>query len=136
MSDTLIFGLVLSFFVLIVIFIIVNNYKRKQSSWTGVVIDKGFDEHIVNNTMTTSRSPRNNSAGSNIKIGNISIGGMSNRNQSHVSFKYYIVIKTQEDKELKWSISEGLYEKINLGDTLNKPSGTMIPLIVSVGDNN
>lgn len=104
-------------FLCMLAFFAISFYQRKSMVWTGIVIDKGFDEHT-----------QSNDNGGGIQIGkSLRIGGNV---QNYVSRKYYIRVKTDVGQELKWNISEGLYGVINIGDRLAKDAGTQIPRVV------
>jgi ABC-type Na+ efflux pump permease subunit len=126
MSEKLILFVILGVIALVFVLVSMNHFKKKSSSWKGVVIDKGTREKVRNNTTN-----RNNSVGPNITIGKVSIGGLTNSNQRHVSISYFVVVKTDQGKEINWGISEGLYEKIKVGDEIEKTAGTMTPSIIS-----
>ena len=117
MSETLIFILIAVIVIGFIGFSLFRSHKQKNSSWSGTVIDKGYDEHVRSNQRR--RQP-------GLRVGGIGIG---NINQQHVSVKYYIRVETLAGGELKWPVSEGLYQQINIGDKLSKESGTKIPRI-------
>lgn len=104
-------------FIAVFVWLIVNYFKKRSMQWTGTVIDKGYNERV--------RSTGNR--GSGLKIGGVAVS--HNRGQ-HVSLDYYIVVKIEGEKELRWSVSEGMYQRINIGDKLSKNSGTMIPQVI------
>ncbi len=114
--DYVIIGVVL-FFAVLFIWLIISHFKKRSTQWTGTVIDKGYTERVQ-----TTGSRR----------GGLKIGGtaISHGGGQHVSLNYYIVVKIDGEKELRWSISEGLYQRISIGDKLSKDSGTMIPRVV------
>lgn len=82
----------------------------------GQVIDKDIIEN-VNNSM-----PVNNQPG-------IHIGGPIGYN--NVTHNYIVKVQTTDGKIKTWSISEGKYEIIKIGDRVVKPKGTTNLQIVS-----
>ncbi len=113
---------VVSLFAVVFIWLIINYFKKRSMQWTGAVIDKGYTERVHS---TRGR-------GNSLKVGGIAIN--QDRGQ-HVSLNYYIVVQVDGGKELRWSVSEGLYQTINVGDKLSKDSGTMIPRVVEAVHN-
>ncbi len=103
------------------LFAIVQYFKRKGMSWSGVVIDKSFTETQVSNS--NSRS-----SGSTLSVGGFGVN-LGQRPQA-VNITYYLVVKTDDGKELRWNVGEGLYGTINIGDRLRKSPGSMTPEVV------
>jgi len=123
MSNSTIGILVIAVLVIVIGFVIIQYFRRRSAKWAGSVIDKGFTEHVDRDTV----SNRSSQSGSSLKIGGLTIGG--NMQQRHVTRSYYIRVQTDEGKEIKWPVSEGLYETIKIGDRLTKEPGTQIPRI-------
>lgn len=99
---------------------IIAKKKRKDSTWTGVVIDKDILESIHNQNGTNQNSG-----------GLISFNfGNRSGNRSSVVHSYTIKVKTDAGEEFNWPVSNGFYEQVNIGDQLSKPAGTELPNIV------
>lgn len=128
MSDTLIIIIILAAFGLTGAWLLIRFIRRRTSSWRGTVIDKDFREHI----RTASRS-RNQPMGTGpaINIGGMRIGNPLQVNQSHMTMQYFAIVQLDTGKEIRWPISESLYQQINVGDVLVKPSGSTVPRIES-----
>ena len=118
MSNTVTTTLIIVVVVAGVLWAIITKILRRSESWTGTIIDKGFSDNVHSNMRNTSM----NGNGTNISIGGISMG-----QQQYVTQSYYIVVKTDTGKEIRWPISEGLYNQFTIGDKLQKDSGTEIP---------
>lgn len=110
--------------VIVLILIFLNYKKKKDSSWSGTVIDKNIQE-IVNQNPNNYGSSFGNQ---NNKAINISLGGLNQ--QQAVTHKYLVTIQTTNGQQINWDISSGMYEQISIGDELSKASGTMTPQII------
>ena len=106
-------------------FMIIQNFRRKGMQWSGVVIDKNSSENISRSQPTVMNNQ------SSLTLGSIRIGGSDFQPQQRINLQYYIIVKTDDGKELRWNVSEGLYQTLNIGDKLKKDSGTMIPEVVA-----
>jgi len=71
--------------------------KSKNSSWKGEVIDKKHKE----------------------------IRDSDDHNK--MNHFYYLVVKTEEGKEMKVGLSHELWDKFVIGDKLEKPKGKLFP---------
>jgi regulatory protein YycI of two-component signal transduction system YycFG len=125
MNESLIIILFIGVFGAIGVALVVQHFKRKGSEWSGTVIDKDVHENVRNNT-TSRHSNLDNRSGVQLGTGGPRFGM---QNQSHVTLSYSIRVNTSDGKEIKWPISEGLYQQIDIGDQLQKDSGTKIPRI-------
>ncbi len=114
----------------VIVFFAMRHSKMKSSAWRGTVVDKGTREHVRNNSVSR-RNTQQNAPRPTLTIGNVSIGQAQVGNLAHISVTYYVVVKTEEGNELYWNISEGLYEKVQIGDILEKSSGSLIPMITT-----
>lgn len=106
------------------IYATVSHFKRKGMQWSGVVLDKGSRE-----IKSVDRSPREKQ--SSLSVGGFTFGGGTAPAQQTVTYSYFIVVKTDAQEEIKWDISEGLYEVIKVGDRVKKDSGAMTPQIIN-----
>jgi hypothetical protein len=114
MQNNLVPVIIVAILVIGGVFAIAQYFRRKGMQWSGIVIDKGYTE-------STNISNRNFQNGPTTII----LGAQ------RPNLKYYIVVKTNEGKELRWNVSEGLYQTFNIGDALQKNSGTLIPEVVT-----
>ena len=131
--ENIIILIILGIAVLVFIGLGVNYLKKRSSKWNAVVVDKDFREQVRNHN--NRRPMRNNGIGAAINIGpqGVSIGN----NNRHVTVNYFAILKSEEGKEFKWRISEGMYEKIQIGDKVEKQSGSMtLNIIESATPNN
>jgi hypothetical protein len=90
-------------------YVIYAKHKRKSVAWTGTVIDKSVSE--------TATTPTNNNQ-SGITIGS---------NQNAVNRSYSLRIKSELGEEFEWSVGEGFYASVQVGDKLTKQPGTETP---------
>ncbi len=130
MSENIIIFVVLGIFALVFVGIGINYFKKRSSEWKATVIDKDYSEQVRNhNTVNRGNFP-NRGAGPSINIGSrgISIGAANQRN---LSINYFVKLKSEQGKEFRWKISEAMYEKIQIGDTLEKKPGTTVPTIIA-----
>lgn len=100
-------GLIIALFVGIVALVVGLYLRRRNMTFEGTVTDKDVREEMVSNPNQSQVS------GISISTNN---GGMR-----HV---YTIKVQTTSGKNLSWQVSEGKYQIINIGDTVNKRSGT------------
>ena len=103
-----------------------QHRKRKNAQWSGTVIDKDTKKEYIHNTRHSRRNRRR--GGSGIGLAGAVLAGNSMR-RGNYTLKYYIFVKTDEGEEIKWEVSDGLYEEVNIGDQLKKEPGTTIPEI-------
>ena len=99
------------------LFLIINYFRKRATEWIGIVIDKGTTQSY--RTTSVRRSPR-------VNVGPFSLG----QNNRHININYYVVVETDSGKEIRWNISEGLYEVVKVGDKLKKDKGTTIPRVI------
>lgn len=92
-----------------IVYIIYAKVKRKGASWVGTVVDKNVTE-------SASSSVNDNASG--LVIGN----------RNAVNRSYTIRIKSDSGEEFSWPVGEGFYESTNVGDRLQKDSGTETPV--------
>lgn len=90
-------------------YIIFSKYKRKGATWVGTVIDKKVSEF-------TSGPTDNNSSG-------IVFGGSRNA----INRDYSLRMRADTGEEFDWSVGEGFYATVNVGDRLSKASGSETP---------
>lgn len=96
---------------------IVQKVKRRGAQWTGTVIDKSMSEDMVRDSL----HDRNDNQGLNIRLGNTNA----------VKRTYQLRIRDTAGKEFGWQVGEGVYQSVNVGDTLQKQPGTETPTVVS-----
>jgi hypothetical protein len=95
-------------------FAIYSFFHRRDESFTGIVIDKDIIENQVNNNMQMGRP--------GVNIGAVPI--MGNGLGGGIRHTYRIKVKTDVGKEIHYTISEGMYEIIKIGDHVSKAHGT------------
>jgi len=105
------YGIVIFIAILAVVLgiIVYSNVKRKGESFEGVVTDKDI---IETQQMNDTSTPGANG----INIGNYGNGG--------IRHSYRIKVKDDSGKDIKYSISAGMYEIIKIGDRVSKAKGT------------
>jgi len=108
--------LIAAVIILVVVGVIALYIHRRQEVFEGQVVDKD----IVENTSNTT--PMNNHTG-------FHFGGAAGYN--NVTHTYIVKVQTTEGKKITWSVSEGKYEIIKIGDHVVKPKGTTDLQIVS-----
>ena len=91
--------------------------RRREEVFEGEVIDKNIVESQVMNNAYGNPAMRE----PGIMIGNT--GGLRHT--------YTIKVKTDQGKVINYTISEGKYEIIKIGDRVSKPKGTAEITIVS-----
>ena len=102
--------IVVALFVLAIGFFIFYAIKRREEVFEGEVIDKNIGEIPVMNNAVGGPGM----TGSGIMIGNA--GG--------VRHTYTIKVKTDPGKVINYTISEGMYEIVKIGDRVSKPKGS------------
>lgn len=104
-------------FVAIFGFVGLSYLKKRKRAFTGQIVDKD----IVQRTRNSSMRDRERGHNGGIRIGT---GGMSFGNTN--TYEDHIVkIKTNEGDVVSMNVSDGMYENLNIGDTVEKPSGSM-----------
>jgi len=115
-NNPLILVAVLGIFAVVIILVIVFAIKRREEVFEGEVTDKNIQE--------TNRMPMNN-------MGPMNNGGINIMSGGGIQHDYYIYVKTDVGKSIKYKISSGMYEIIKIGDRVRKPKGTTEVTIVS-----
>lgn len=117
LTEILIFIGIIALFAGIGGFMLFSKMKRKNASWTGVIIDKKVTE--------TSSSPRHSRHINSRPT--ISFGTERNAINRH----YKLIIRADSGNEFSWPVGEGFYETIQVGERLTKNPGTETPTKVS-----
>lgn len=115
-NNPIVLILVVAIFAAVIGFIIFTNIKRRRANWTGTVIDKSATE-----TATAPVDNGNNRGGFGLTLGT----------RNAVNTTYTLRIKDDAGKEFNWSVGEGFYGTINVGDRLTKSRGTETPTKIS-----
>lgn len=102
-------------FVVILAVIAIFTIRRREESFEGEVIDKD-----VNQSQMPTNPMNNGANNSTITINNT---GMRST--------YSIKVKTDAGKVIHYTISEGMYEVVKIGDRVSKPKGTTEISIIS-----
>jgi len=112
---------VLIAFVAVIGIIIFLAIRRREEVFDGEVIDKNIVESQVMNN----------------GIGNpgIGAGGIMIGNSGGVRHTYRIKVKTDQGKTVNYTISEGMYEIVKIGDRVSKPKGSTEITILSSNNN-
>lgn len=97
--------------------------QRVEASWSGEVIDKSVDENVERNDQFNNNDNRPINIGFGVGTNNAQI-------QPVVTHSYRVTIKTDDGKEIFWSVSSGMYEQIKIGDRMVKKSGEATPQII------
>lgn len=92
-----------------------SKKKRIEAVWSGVIINKDIKEDVHSD--------------SNVNRQNSVSFGMADT--SSVTHRYLLYVKTDEDKELTWPVTEGLYQSFAIGDRLKKAAGSEYPEVTS-----
>jgi hypothetical protein len=104
-------ALVVGIFVVITGIFVATYLHRRSETFDGEVVDKDVQEVVENsNYNQPSRGMT------------FSLSG--NNNQGGVTHTYMVKIKTATGDTKSWQVSQGMYEVINIGDHVVKPSGT------------
>ena len=114
------FGLyvVIAIFIVVIGLFIFLAIRRREEVFEGEVIDKNIlESQVMNNPGMT---------GGGIMIGNT--GGLRHT--------YTIKVKTDQGKAINYTISEGMYEIVKIGDRVSKPKGSTEITIVSSNNSN
>ncbi|MDQ5932367.1 MAG: hypothetical protein QG649_452 [Patescibacteria group bacterium] len=120
-QDILIIGGIAAVFIVIIGLSLYQNKKRKDASWTGVVIDKAMQEHV-------DRDLNNRQSNDGGGVSLISFG--NNRSDVAVTHSYSITVRPEGGETFNWSVSSGFYELVSIGDKLSKRPGTTTPEII------
>lgn len=107
MNDETVIMLILVAVAAIAIFAGVQYVRRLMQEWQGKVTDKDTRVRRHNN-----RNRRRRRSGISINSG------------TTTTIEHYIWVETDEGKEIKWKVTEGLYEQVGIGDRVKKDSGT------------
>ena len=98
-------------FAIVVVFVIVNYFKKRAAAWEGKVIDKDIRYREPSNV-----GSRNTSEGVTISTGQI-----------QPIPEHYLIVETSSGEKVTLKVSDGIYEEFKVGDPIAKDSGTMIP---------
>ena len=74
-------------------------FKSKNSAWSGKVIDK------KSNAVRDHENPRK------------------------MNYFYWLVVKTEEGKEMKVGLSRQMWDTFSVGDNIEKPKGSLYPSV-------
>jgi len=116
-NNTLLLVIFILIFVGIFGYVIFAKIKRRNTSWTGTVIDKNVTE-----TASSSTNAQRNQSNSGIMFGG---------NRNAINRNYTLRIKDDVGKEFKWPVGDGFYESVQVGDRLSKQPGTETPVKIS-----
>ena len=104
-------------FIVIGVVVYLTQKKRKDSSWTGTILDKSVHEIVDRNT-------DNQNGNGGFSLISVSAG---RRNDTVVTHSYSIKIRSDTNEVFDWDVSSGMYEMLTIGDKVIKRPGTTTP---------